>query len=194
MAARSDITTFAEWLSFTQAGVASVEAHIDDILQDCATRTDWLTEATLVSLVAGTGEYSLPAAVVNVLSAFYDDRELWPDDGYKAVELDDPHWRTRTGVPYVYFVDDTVTTKITMYKAPTTTTTEFYLPGFSPFPPAGFLTLIHTQPGPELPPWAPVILGLRALSQEFARDSDRKDLNFVTATKQLADFLEAAYG
>ena len=192
MAQKADIQELAEWLGGGLADPITLEGYVDDALEAQARAHLWCIDATTVAVTAGQGTYAKQAQMVRVEAVFYDDRHLFNEESKPALDALNSHWRTEVGTPVGYLLDDAEQDDIVVYPAPAHTTS-VDMPTDMPFPAPGYLMVVHTTAGPDVPEWATLTLALASLVGEFTHDSPHKDTNFAASANMLHQMLGKVY-
>lgn len=192
---KADVLALVQTLCGSQADTATIDRYYDDAVHDLAKR-EWLTNATLLPVTATTAEYTTVAPLVAVLDAIYDNvvLDLAP---LRDLEAIDPEWRSRTGHPLAYTVEDEPADTVRLYPAPDCASGPFIWLHGSPLGldyPANALCVIHTETRTDIPAWLELPVALRICGVEFTRDSNHRDPVFARYCARLADFLIQVVG
>jgi len=186
------------------SGLRSDGASLDDATARAAYYADVVFEhglvresavnAAFVPVVAGTAEYTQPAAAIKPLAILYDATQLRPT-ARRALESYDPSWRSRRGTPRSYTTQDEDVHIFRVVPVPDTSgdTIGASTPFAGTFP-DGNLTFIYTDNVTDVPAWDELWVALEVLAREFAHESDHYDQLFATTSKQLAALVRNLVG
>lgn len=154
-------------------------------------RAPWLVSASLVTLTAGTAQYTLADDQLKMLGVFYDDR--WLDRVDKTMlESWNASWRDEVGLPVAYTVEDEARKTYRLYPAPARPSGNFIFVYGSPlgldYPPYAVL-LLHTQAQSNLLEFMEMPVVWDVLDREYGHESNHRDDQFSDFAKQLATVL-----
>lgn len=187
---KSDVLQLVQDLSNGLADVTTSERYYHDTVFDLGKR-NFLTNATLIPVVAGTGSYAFPVGAIDLLGLFYDDKQLdlLP---LRDLEWIDPHWRDAEGPPEGYVRQDENDKTFRLYPEPDLPSKDFIFLLGSPLGldyPEYSLAAIHTETRNDLPAWLELPVAFRILSFEFERESAHRDPAFAKLCNELSQIL-----
>ena len=102
--AKVDVLQLVQDLSSSQADAIAIDRFYDDVVRDLGQRP-WLTQATLISVTAGTATYTPAISVIRILDVYYDNRVLCKATK-QELESINARWRDLRGSPFVYVTED----------------------------------------------------------------------------------------
>jgi hypothetical protein len=187
---KADVTSLVSTLSNGDADAISVGHYYDHAIDDLA-RYPWFVQASLVTLAAGTAEYTLNDDYVKLVAVFYNDRLLDRVDD-RALESINPYWRDEVGTPRAYTTTDEDSKTYRLYPAPDKPSGNFIFVYGSPmgldYPPYAAL-LFHTELRSDLPVWMDLPMTFTVLAREYGHESNHRDDAFAAFCQGLADTL-----
>jgi hypothetical protein len=187
---KADVLAFAATMGLQQGDSVLLAQFYDEIVTDLA-RQAWVSDATILPVVAGTGLFAFPERAVRIMGVVYDDTELSEST---VMELDavDNEWRSRTGKPMTYVLEDETTRTVRLYPAPDVNSKDVSFPGgvnLGENYPQGSVVLFHTETREDVPEWLTLPIAFSILAREFERASAHRDPAFADACQKTADAL-----
>lgn len=188
--AKANVLQLVQDISSNQADATAIDRYYDDVVRDLG-QHPWLTQATLISITAGTAIYTPATSVIRILDTYYDDRVLRPAT-LKEMESINPAWRDARGTPIAYVNEDETAKDFRLYPNPEVTSKDFIFLFGSPFGldyPEYAVAIVHTETRIDLPAWLEMPTAFEVLAREFMRESNHQDVAFAKMCKQVADLL-----
>lgn len=187
---KSNVLQLVQNLSSSQADATAIDRFYDDVVRDLGQRP-WLTQATLISVTAGTAVYTPATSVIRILDVYYDNRVLRKATK-QELESIDAQWRDLRGSPFAYVSEDETAKDFRIVPNPEVSSKDFIFLFGSPFGldyPEYAVAIVHTETRIDLPAWLEMPVAFEILRREFIRESDHKDAEFAAACGQLSDLL-----
>jgi len=192
--AKVDVTTLVSTLANGASDATTVSDYYDDIVEEIGRGMLpgilSITDASFVQAVVDTRTYTLPTDAIRPLMVMYDDTQLGDDMAAQAADVD-AQWRSSRGQPIAFVRTDETVRTIALVPTPDHTgddptgLTPFDTSGF----PAGNLTFIYTDRGPDFQADEELGIALFIMSREFRRDSDHCDGELADMAAKLGDLL-----
>jgi hypothetical protein len=174
-------------LSLTQTDATAIGTFYDEVVRDLG-RSDVLARATFIQSVAGTAQYSMPAAAIKRLHTFYDSIHL---DHEKLINLEaiNSRWRDESDTPACVVVEDEDEDTFTLFPNPNVGSAAVggadIGSGFIPYS----ITSMHTNFETDLPVWLELPIAFTVLGMEFNRESDHRDKDFAGLCLSVAQLM-----
>ena len=103
-------------LSLTQTDATAVGDLYDEVVEDLGL-TSVIARASFIQTVAGTGQYTLPAAAIQRLYTFFDTIQL-DEERLSNLEAVNGSWRDELGTPSCVTEEDEDEDTFTLYPVP----------------------------------------------------------------------------
>ncbi len=188
---QADVIQLVTDLSNGLADPIRVTQAYSEILDLLADRQFWF-EAQLVSVVAGTGSYTLPDGFIYPSAVLYDDRELMAETR-QGLEAYNANWRDlQSDTPFCYFLEDELDRNFRLVPQPTQNSKN-WVPVFgSPlgldYAPYSACVIATLQRDP-FQWWLNLHAALMICHLEFIREGPQQDVDFAAACHTLAMLL-----
>lgn len=193
---KASILGLVRALANTALDESTLDAYFSDVLYELGRSPRPLVEAELFAVASGTAGYSFPANAVTLLHAFFGSAQLSPSDK-ASLEAYSSTWRSDSGTPFAYTVDEQTGRAFRLYPTPSASSAALSFPTGTPFGvdfPSNAGCLIFSSARTEdIQPWVGYAIALKVLAKEFAKPTNKQDVDFADACNQLAEvFLLAA--
>src|SRR6185295_1236404 len=190
--AKADVLALVTSFSNGQADSTLADLYYDNDQSDLA-RHPWLVGAHLVSVAAGTGEFTLAVDESKLVQVFYDTKVL-DRTTERALEQRNPQWRDEVGTPIAYMIEDEPAQTYRLYPIPQVPSQPFsFIFGepmgrdFPLYSAAIFVTEVRT----DVPEWMEMALAWRVLAREYGHESNHRDDDFAAFAQQLSEVMFA---
>ena len=184
---KADVLQLVQDLATNQADATAIDRFYVDVIKDLGQR-EWLVQASLVAVTAGTAEYEPPTGTVHILQVYYDNRALAYTD-LLQIEALNPQWRDDRGTPVAFVVETKDGKKFDLFPKPTVNSKDFV---FVFGEPLGLdfseyaVMVVHTETREDLPLWLEMPVAFEILKREFSHESDHQDLEFAKVCGELS--------
>ena len=195
---KTDIIQLVEDIANVPLDADTIDIYYDDVL-DTLGRSSFapLVDGKLFAITSGTAVYSAPSDKSQILDIFIGSRHLSSSTLFDLEAYDDS-WRTLTGSPLFYVMDEQNNDDFQLVPSPTTSSGNFSFPNGLPlgtdFPSgAGYIFYSYRRDS-DIPSFLGIYIALHILIREFTRPSDHQDFNFADACLKTTTIFEKALG
>lgn len=195
---RVDTLALAALLAGGQADEVVLEREYDLVVTELADQPI-ITQATIVPVVRGEPVVDFPRPAVQLLGLIHDDTWLSLTSVRTLVQTHGAHWRTRTGKPTSYVLDDVSARQVRLYPVPNMTSDPVIATTGAPFGldfPRNALVFLHTVRLPvfaeefrDLPPWCDAWIAFSICARLFHYESAVRDPEMAAACARWAGLL-----
>ena len=185
---KEDILTLIRFFANSPLEEDSLSLFFDKHLSDVSMTNDLLMAFELFTPQAGIAQYTYPERCIRPVTLFYGANEL-AFVTIRELEHFDLNWRTTTGTPTSWFVEDQNSRKFSLFPIPDSTTTytgPIITPLGADYPTTGAAILYAANRNVNIADILAIPLALSTLFHEFSYPSPHENIDFASMSGQLA--------
>ena len=187
---KASILNLVTQFSNQDADSVAIDQYYDHVMEWIA-RFPYFVSATIISLTAEDGDYTLADNHVKVLGMIYDDAVLDRVEE-RTLQLLNSSWRDEHGIPVAYTMDSEAAKTYRLYPKPGVTSGDLLFLYGSPLGldyPQYALVLFHTEIRQDVLPWMDLQVLCEVLAREYGHESNHRDDSVADFFKQLGHVL-----
>jgi len=188
---KNEVLTLIQDIARDQATDTTISDYYDEVIEELGkTKNPPLVERALFTITAGTASYSYPTDAIELLYLFRATDPLSPVT-MKELESYNLEWRSDSGTPIAYKLDQEDSDTFRLYPNPDTTSTALGIGATEPFGddfPANMGAAIYSDSRETgISDMIGLYVTFRVLYKEFHRPSDHQDIEWAMLHKSIAN-------